>query len=147
MDRRSVIAGIVASLATPSIVHAENLMKLYIPSKELIGISHINWQDETTEYQTYLDVFGNIITERKLIPIPSTYKEYFDYGYFFRTIRTNRLNLNEKHEWWKDSNYNWKHTMEDIKAGLDIPNYKWGRNESLANFRKYHRVGELIDIA
>ncbi len=66
MNRRSLILGAAALIAAPAIVHAESLMKLYVPRKPSIEELFARYQRaRLVEFQAFQDriVFGTSFTE------------------------------------------------------------------------------------
>lgn len=101
MDRRSLLTGIVATLATPSIVKAESLMKLYVPKQVLFGMAEFDWINKTISYHSYVDVFGNVITKRNTISIPNECR-HLD-RLVNRALYFKRVNKEIGDRWWSEN--------------------------------------------
>lgn len=68
MKRRSVLTGIAISLGMPSIVKAENLMRLYVPRKFLIGEAYrIITKTKSIEFMyKHIDCFENLYYSKEI---------------------------------------------------------------------------------
>lgn len=64
ITRRGFLSGILATTIAPAIVRSESIMKIWVPSQELVIVSAIPWQGTMQELAQIS--FARMIT--KLIP-------------------------------------------------------------------------------